>query len=63
MLMEYKRPKGLKLTGKQMEQRRLMAAEDLSIDMKPADVARKYGVNRSNVSRWTESIQRLASYK
>lgn len=41
MLMEYKMPKGLKLTRKQMEQRRLMAAEDLSIGMKQADVARK----------------------
>jgi uncharacterized protein YjcR len=52
--MEHKMPERLKLTRKQMEQRRLMAVEDLSIGMKQADVARKYGVNRSNVSRWTK---------
>ena len=58
MLMEYKMPKGLKLTRKQMEQRRLMAAKDLSIGMKQADVARKYGVNRSNISRWTKTLKK-----
>ena len=58
MLMEYKMPKGLKLTRNQMEQRRLMAAEDLSIGMKHADVARKYGVNRSNVSRWAKILKK-----
>ena len=50
--------KGLKLTRNQMEQRRLMAADDLSIGMKHADVARKYGVNRSNVSRWAKILKK-----
>ena len=58
MLMEYKMPKWLKLTRKQREQRRLMAAEDLSNGMKPADVARKYDVNRSNVSCWTKTLKK-----
>ena len=58
MLMEYKMPKGLKQTRNQMEHRRLMAGEDLSIGMKHADVARKYGVNRSNVSRWAKILKK-----
>jgi transposase len=48
---------GIKLTREQMEQRRRMAAEDLLAGMKQADVARKYGVNRSNVSRWTKTLR------
>jgi transposase len=56
--MEHKMPERLKLTRKQMEQRRLMTVEDLSIGMKQADVARKYGVNRSNVSRWTKKLKK-----
>jgi len=58
MLMEHKMPKWLKLTRNQMEHRRLMAGEDLSIGMKHADVARKYGVNRSNVSRWAKILKK-----
>lgn len=48
---------GIKLTREQMEQRRLMAAEDLLASMKQADVARKYGVNCSSVSRWAKTLR------
>ena len=45
----------VKLTKKQKEQRRIMAAKDLEAGMSQADVARKYGVDDSNVSRWDKA--------
>jgi transposase len=54
--MKWGAHNGIRLTRKQMEQRRQMAAEDLLAGMKQADVARKYGVNRSNVSRWAKRL-------
>ena len=55
--MKWDALNGIKLTREQMEQRRQMAAEDLLTCMKQADVARKYGVNRSNVSRWAKTLR------
>lgn len=55
--MKWDTLNGIKLTREQMEQRRQMAAEDLLASMKQADVARKYGVNRSNVSRWAKTLR------
>lgn len=49
---------GLKLTRKQMEQRRMLASEDLVNGMSQADVARKYGVYRSSVSRWVKRLEK-----
>lgn len=43
---------GIRLTRKQLEQRRLLAAKDFAQGMKPVDVARKYNAHRSSASRW-----------
>ena len=48
---------GIKLTRNQMEQRRMLASEDLANGMSQADVARKYGVYPSSVSRWVKRLQ------
>ena len=48
---------GVMLTREQMEQRRLKAAEDMLSGMKQRDVARKYGVAESSVSRWAKTIR------
>lgn len=48
---------GIHLTREQMEQRRLMAADDLAAGMKKIDVARKYNVNPSSVSRWAKKLR------
>ena len=58
----------VKLTRKQMEERRLSAGADLLAGMKQADVVRKYGVSRATVSTWdkivhTEGIEGLRMRK
>ena len=45
------------MTREQLEQRRYMAAQDLESGMSQADVARKYDVAESSVSRWAKSIR------
>lgn len=45
----------IELTKEQKEQRRMLAAKDLEAGMSQADVARKYGVDNSNVSRWDKA--------
>ena len=47
----------IRMTREQLEQRRLMAAKDLESGMSQADVARKYDVAESSVSRWAKSIR------
>ena len=49
---------GIKLTRKQMEQRRILASKDLDAGMKQADVARKYGVYPSSVSQWVKRLKK-----
>ncbi len=49
---------GIKLTREQLEQRRLLASEDFTARMKPADVARKYNVHRSSASRWKRAFEK-----
>lgn len=49
---------GIKLTRKQMEQRRILASEDLTNGMSQADVARKYSVYRSSVLRWEKRLEK-----
>jgi len=48
----------IKLTRKQMEQRRMLASEDLANGMSQADVARKYNVYPSSVSRWAKKLEK-----
>jgi len=45
-----------KLSREEMERRRLEAGEDLLAGMSQADVARKYGVNPSSVSKWKKIL-------
>lgn len=47
----------IELNREQKEQRRLMAAEDLKDGLSQSDVARKYDVDRSSVSRWAKAIR------
>lgn len=46
-----------KLSREELERRRLAAGGDLLSGMSQADVAKKYGVNPSSVSRWQKIIQ------
>jgi len=46
-----------KLSRQELERRRFAAGEDLKRGMKQADVARKYDVNPSSVSRWNKELQ------
>jgi transposase len=55
--MEWHVELDIKMTRKQLEQRRYMAAKDLESGMSQADVARKYNVAESSVSRWAKSIR------
>ena len=45
-----------KLSREELERRRLTAGEDLLAGMKASDVARKYGVNPSSVTRWKRRL-------
>lgn len=45
------------MTREQMEQRRLSAAADLRAGVRQADVARKYGVSETSVSRWAMALR------
>lgn len=45
-----------KLSRQELERRRLAAAKDLQAGMKQLDVARKYDVNPSSVSRWNRLL-------
>ena len=45
------------LSRQELERRRLAAAEDLQAGMKQSDVARKYDVNPSSVSRWNKTLE------
>jgi len=47
-----------KLSRKELERRRLAAGEDLLSGMKESDVARKYGVNPSSVTRWKQMLKK-----
>jgi transposase len=47
-----------KLSRKELERRRLAAGEDLKAGMKESDVARKYGVNPSSVTRWKQMLEK-----
>jgi len=47
----------IELNREQKEQRRLMAADDLKAGISQADVARKYNVDRSSVSRWAKALR------
>lgn len=46
-----------KLSRDELERRRLLAAADLRGGMYQAEVARKYGVSRASVSRWTAALE------
>lgn len=46
-----------KLSRGELERRRLAASEDLKSGMKQSDVARKYGVNPSSVTRWKRMFE------
>ena len=46
-----------KLSREELERRRLAAGEDLKSGMKQSDVARKYGVNPSSVTRWKRMLE------
>jgi transposase len=46
-----------KLSREELERRRLAAGEDLKSGMKESDVARKYDVNPSSVTRWKQMIE------
>ncbi len=50
-------PKGVKRDFKQLEQRRLEAARQLSQGLSPSEVARQLGVHRQSVSRWQQTLQ------
>lgn len=45
-----------RLTREEMERRRLLAAEDLRDGVPPAEVARAYGVHKSNAGRWAAKM-------
>ena len=45
------------MTREQMERRRLAAARDLRAGPSQADVARKYGVSETSVSRWARRLR------
>ena len=47
-----------KLSREELERRRLAAGEDLRSGMKESDVARKYGVNPSSVTRWKQMLEK-----
>ena len=47
-----------KFSRKELERRRLAAGEDLLSGMKEIDVARKYGVNPSSVTRWKQMLEK-----
>ena len=47
-----------KLSREELERRRLAAGEDLLAGMKASDVARKYGVNPSSVTRWKQMLEK-----
>ena len=55
--MNWDALQGINLTRKQQEQRRLLAGDDLIAGMKQADVARKFCVHPSNVSRWAKILK------
>ncbi len=46
-----------KLSREELERRRLAAGEDLKSGMKESDVARKYDVNPSSVTRWKQMLE------
>lgn len=52
----------IRMTRKQLEQRRYLAAKDLESGMPQADVARKYNVAESSVSRWAKSIREKGTH-
>jgi len=45
------------LSRDELERRRLLAGQDLLIGMKQCDVAKKYNVDKSNVSRWKNKLK------
>ena len=47
-----------KLSRKELERRRLAAGVDLKAGMKGSDVARKYDVNPSSVTRWNQILEK-----
>ena len=47
-----------KLSRQELERRRLAAGEDLKAGMKQADIALKYNVHPSSVSRWNNEFQK-----
>lgn len=51
------------MSRQSLEERRLMAAEDLRSGMKQAAVARHYGVSRTTVMRWARAVRGGRSLK
>lgn len=47
-----------KLSKQEKERRRLLACKDIRRGLHQAEGARKYGVNRSSVSRWAARLER-----
>ena len=47
----------LKMSRKQQETRRILAANDLLLGMAQVDVAEKYSVSKSSVSKWAKTIR------
>ena len=45
------------LSRQELERRRLAAGEDLKAGMRKMDVARKYDVNPSSVTRWSKALE------
>ena len=45
------------LTRDEMENRRLMAAQDLETGLSQSQVARKFGVSRTTASRWNRALR------
>ena len=48
---------GIELTREQEEKRRLLAMQDLDNGMKQSEIARKYHVRDSSVSRWAKAYR------
>ena len=44
------------LTRDEMESRRLLAAQDLTMGVSQSKVARRYGVSRTTASRWSRAL-------
>lgn len=47
----------IEMTRKQLEQRRFLAAKDIESGLSQAEIARKFKVSESSVSRWVKSIK------